>query len=99
MRKPHHWTRTDVAPVPFVNGMGPTAVELVAGVIDQIERAGPVMRRPPAPTRTVRETLASSCERACSGANSGRYQSALQDAGSDQDRRGNNHHDDHGRKG
>jgi len=37
--------------------MGPMAVELVAGVIDQIERASPVMGRPPAPTSTVLETL------------------------------------------
>lgn len=37
--------------------MGPTAVELVAGVIDQIERAVTGTGRPPAPTVTVLETL------------------------------------------
>lgn len=37
--------------------MGPTAVDLVAGVIDQIERAVTGTGRPPAPTVTVLETL------------------------------------------
>ena len=37
--------------------MGPTAVDLVAGVIEQIERAVTGTGRPPAPTRTVLQTL------------------------------------------
>ena len=60
--------------------MGPTAVGMVAGMIDWIEKPTPGgPGRTPVPTETVLETCGTSYVKASSGENCGQRKSGLRD--------------------